>query len=63
MLVEALEADGPAGPRELDRRVRARYWGPGQFRRAVRHGVRTGRLTTIGGRLQPTGAGAGAGRR
>lgn len=35
-LVRALDQDGPAARRELSRRVRSRYWGPGRFRQALR---------------------------
>ena len=51
VLVTALEHDGPAHPRELSRRVRSQYWGPGRFRQAVRHGVRTHRIGHEKGRL------------
>jgi MFS family permease len=52
VLVAALREDGPAPARELNRRVRARYWGPGQFRRAVRRGLAEDRLVETGGRLE-----------
>ncbi len=51
VLVTALEHDGPARPRELSRRVRSQYWGPGRFRQAVRHGVRTHQIGREKGRL------------
>ncbi len=51
IIVSALEHDGPARPRELSRRVRSKYWGPGRFRQAVRHGVRTHRIGHEKGRL------------
>ncbi len=57
VLATALDSDGPAGRRELARRVRAQYWGPGRYARAVRHGRRTGRIASDGGRLVATGAG------
>ncbi len=52
ILVSALEADGPATREELNGRVRARYWGPGQYRRAVRHGIRDNRIVEHKGQLK-----------
>ena len=51
ILVAALEADGPAGRRELSRRVRSRCWGPGRFRHAVRNGLNEHSITENHGRL------------
>ena len=48
VLARSLENEGPAGRRELQRRVRARHWGPGRFGRAVRTGVREGRIKKQG---------------
>ncbi len=57
VLAQALDEDGPARRRELARRVRARYWGPGRYSRALSHGRRTGRIASHGGRFESTGAG------
>jgi MFS family permease len=50
VLVTALEEDGPAGRQELNRRVRAKYWGPGQFRRALNLGLAERRIVHEGSR-------------
>ncbi len=52
ILVNALETDGPATRDELNRRVRARYWGPGQYRRALRHGMQQEKITVEGNQLK-----------
>ena len=54
ILVTALAHVGPARRRELSHRVRSKYWGPGQFRRAVRHGVATHRISEERGLLKLT---------
>ncbi len=51
ILVAALAEDGPASRDELNRRVRARYWGPGQYRRALRRGMDSHRIVVHDGRL------------
>jgi MFS family permease len=51
VLAQALDEDGPAGRRELARRVRARYWGPGRYRRALRSALREGRIRRRGSGL------------
>ncbi len=51
VLVAALEHDGPADRRELNRRVRARYWGPGQYRRALHNGLAQERIAEHDGQL------------
>jgi MFS family permease len=56
ILHQALAQDGPASPRELGRRVRSKYWGPGQLRQAIRLGMRTDRITQENGRLVATGS-------
>jgi MFS family permease len=54
ILVTALENDGPAERDELSRRVRARYWGPGQYRRALRYAMRRGEVQQQGSVLVST---------
>ncbi len=49
VLSRALNEDGPAGRRELAQRVRARYWGPGRFSRALHTALREGRVRRRGG--------------
>jgi hypothetical protein len=44
MLERALRERGELPRRELGRLVGCRYWGPGRFGRALRAGVRQGRL-------------------
>jgi MFS family permease len=48
ILVRALAEDGPTDRSGLSRRVRARFWGPGRFRRAVRVAVERGRVRRAG---------------
>jgi MFS family permease len=48
ILVTALEEDGPAQRHELSRRVRAGYWGPGQYRRALRLALHEGDIRRRG---------------
>ncbi len=45
----ALHDHGSANRRELRRRVRARYWGPGRFQAALREAVAEGRVRRLGG--------------
>ena len=52
ILAEALDRDGPAKRREPRRRVRAGYWGPGQFGRALRLAVQTHQVAVRNGRLE-----------
>jgi MFS family permease len=47
-LVQALAENGPARHEELARRVGARFWGPGRFRRALRVGQSEGRIRRTG---------------
>jgi hypothetical protein len=44
MLERAVREKGELPRRELGRLVGCRYWGPGRFGRALRAGVRQGRL-------------------
>jgi hypothetical protein len=44
MLERAVKEHGELGRGELGRLVGCRYWGPGRYRRALRAGVRQGRL-------------------
>jgi hypothetical protein len=44
MLERALAERGELPRRELGRLVGCRYWGPGRFSRALRAGVREGRI-------------------
>ena len=44
MLERALEDRGELPRRELGRIVACKYWGPGRFSRALRAGVRQGRI-------------------
>jgi MFS family permease len=49
---------GPMTSLALARSVGARHWGPGRFRRAVRHGLATGRIRRIGrGRYEASNGG------
>ncbi len=59
VLATALAEDGPADRHELARRVRARYWGPGQYRRAIRRGMRTQRIIQRDGRFEAAGSRGG----
>ncbi len=59
VLVAALEEDGPADRHELDRRVRARYWGPGRFRLALRNGLQSHQIAEDHGRLYAVAEGGG----
>jgi hypothetical protein len=45
MLERAVQDKGQLSRRELGRLVGCRYWGPGRFGRALRAGVRDGRLS------------------
>jgi hypothetical protein len=45
MLERAVQDKGELPRRELGRLVGCRYWGPGRFGRALRAGVRQGRLS------------------
>jgi len=45
MLERAVQAKGELRRRELGRLVGCKYWGPGRFGRALRAGVRQGRLS------------------
>jgi MFS family permease len=54
ILVTALEQDGPAQRHELGRRVRAGYWGPGQYRRALRLATQSGLIRRRGSVLVST---------
>ncbi|PXY22660.1 MFS transporter [Prauserella muralis] len=47
----ALRAHGPTRRDVLGRMVGARYWGPGQFGRALREAVRTGRARRLSNRV------------
>ena len=44
MLERALAERGELPRRELGRLVGCRYWGPGRYSRALREGVRRGRI-------------------
>jgi hypothetical protein len=44
MLERALAEHGEMPRRELGRQVGCRYWGPGRFARALRAGVKQGRI-------------------
>jgi hypothetical protein len=44
-LERAVRDNGQVSRRELGRLVACRYWGPGRFGRALRAGVRDGRLS------------------
>jgi MFS family permease len=60
LLARTIAEHGPLGRDELARRVRARTWGPGRFRRALRATVREGRLIRGPGRTfgaRPDGEG------
>ncbi|WP_101257031.1 MFS transporter [Streptomyces barkulensis] len=64
VLSRALREDGPARPRELARRVRARYWGPGRYRHAVRTGLARRELhRDADGRLRAAADGESRSRR
>jgi MFS family permease len=43
------EQGGPLTYSEIERRLRARRWGPGLLRRTVHHAVRSGRIRSLGG--------------
>ena len=45
MLERAVREQGVLQRRELGKLVGCRYWGPGRFGRALREGVRQGRLS------------------
>ena len=45
MLERAVQDKGELRRRELGRLVGCKYWGPGRFGRALRAGVRQGRLS------------------
>ena len=45
MLERAVREQGVLRRRELGKLVGCRYWGPGRFGRALREGVRQGRLS------------------
>jgi hypothetical protein len=47
LIAQALEG-GQASRRDLASKVRARYWGPRRFRRALRIGVARGRFRQVG---------------
>ena len=47
MIDRALHDRGSASRRELERRVGARYWGPGLFRAALREAIADGRVKPL----------------
>ena len=47
-LVGALRREGPLSTIELSRLVRAKHWGPGRFRTAIRSGLASGRIRRVG---------------
>jgi MFS family permease len=47
-LLERAAANGPVSERELFKRARARFWGPGRARRALRRAVAQGKLVQSG---------------
>ena len=56
MIDRALRDSGAAKRRELERRVGARYWGPGRFRAALHEAIAEGRVRRLrGGEYAPSG--------
>ncbi len=56
MIDRALRDSGTANRRELERRVGARYWGPGRFRAALHEAIVEGRVKRLrGGEYAPSG--------
>ena len=56
MIDRALRDSGAAKRRELERRVGARYWGPGRFRAALHEAIAEGRVKRLrGGEYAPSG--------
>jgi MFS family permease len=49
LVTRVVVEDGGVDRAELSRRLRARGWGPGRFRRALRHAVREGRVREAAG--------------
>ena len=47
LIEQALREHGSANGRELRQRVRARYWGPGRFRAALRAAIAAGRVKPL----------------
>jgi MFS family permease len=59
-IARACEQGGPVTRPQLRRALRAREWGPGRFRGALREAMREGRATRLrGGAVGPPGAGGG----
>lgn len=59
-IARAVGQHGDLDVRELHRRVGARYWGPGEFRRALREALAEKRITRTGRRRVGVAAGAPA---
>jgi MFS family permease len=63
LLARMLEENGELRRDELERRLAARGWGPGRFRRALREAVREGRVSPGPGRTYSARETAAAGSR